>query len=185
MKTTKDQREDYVFLFSLKLTENSQTWSVFFLAYASICLQKDFSDNLAGCQPLGPGPALPEIHLLVYWSKSLHFQQTLMKHTHTCTRMHAHTHTHTHTHTHRCIWMKIMPSKAHKCAHAYLFTNKQYIAPFTAMASTKSDECKNIHVYTQMHPPRHLTNGQCTVFTTHSPFTSIFPLYSRSNPCVI
>ena len=66
MKTTKDQREDYVFLFSLKLTENSQTWSVFFLAYASICLQKDFSDNLAGCQPLGPGPALPEIHLLVY-----------------------------------------------------------------------------------------------------------------------
>ena len=150
---------------------------MFFLDYASICLQKDFSDHLAGCQPLRPGP---EIHLLLYWSKSLHFQQMLTKHTHTCTCMH----THTHTHTHAFEW-KVMLTKAHKCAHAYLFTNKQYIVPFTTMASTKSDECRNIHVYTQMHPPRHLTNGQCTIFTTHSPFTSIFPLYSRSNPCVI
>ena len=90
---------------------------------------------------------------------------------------HPHLHAHAHTHTDAFEW-KVMPSKAHKCAHAYLFTNKQYIVPFTTMASTKSDECKNIHVYTQMHHPRHLTNGQCTVFTTHSPFTSIFPLYS-------
>lgn len=121
-------KERIMFSFSLwnlqKISGHNSGHGQCILGSISLCLQRVFQTTLQDVSPWGQ-VLLCEIHLLVHCSKRLHFQQDL-------TKTGGHRGAHTHTHTFEPV---DMPTKTPRCAYAYVFTNKQYIIPFSTMVS--------------------------------------------------